>query len=377
MTLIANFFLGDTPILIGDLMLSRTGAEGKHSKLPTYDDVSDILPMEWQRQVTGTHRKVCSVHQHLIVAWTGSTIYASKFISTLLNKIDLNSRISRHYFIELFDTAKSALLDYTEKSDINDSDLTLIGCFYSNENKHVQFKWTCNVVEFHEDPKFLAEGSGAENFNKIFFENDFQKNDTNSLNETAFKAVSLVSLLLGEEFATGSNIQTLYGGGYDIMLFVNGCYQFLNDVLVVPIFLEDMEKKRARMILPTVFFKNYYIKGNLVVARKIFTRNDKGEVDRDEITFSVIGKFGDTREDLEKLDYANFYKFESSIVSLIFLSKLSDGLLVYVPFVCKGSSYHIFEGGTFNISEEILKSIIPDLNRSIDAARKSRRTHNH
>lgn len=81
MTLIATFRESGIPVLIGDVLISRTGVEDEHINIPTRSDVEAVLPREWQRNVCALHPKLAMINPHLAIAWTGNLFAAKTFLS--------------------------------------------------------------------------------------------------------------------------------------------------------------------------------------------------------------------------------------------------------------------------------------------------------
>src|SRR5438552_2917363 len=86
LSLIAAFKTFGTPFLVGDVVLSVIAERDKpHFRLPTRDDLEEILPQEWHRRITSTCQKVYIISENFSVAWCDSYITAKAVIRALFS----------------------------------------------------------------------------------------------------------------------------------------------------------------------------------------------------------------------------------------------------------------------------------------------------
>ena len=85
MTLVARFEVSNSPVLMGDLLISGPEKPGAAPlKLPTVDDITEIYPedWEWDRPI-GLNQKIAIISDRLAVGWAGSVVSASVAIKQL------------------------------------------------------------------------------------------------------------------------------------------------------------------------------------------------------------------------------------------------------------------------------------------------------
>ncbi len=371
MTLIAAFQINNTPILIGDILTSQLGVDRDHAPLPTFDDASSILPTEWLRIISGTKRKVSIVHPQAVVGWTGRYIYAKPFIKYLKEQLkqcnEMNSEIMEGVLVK----CKSFLKDYSEKEHINVEDLSIIGWFISSDSNVAQFEWDWDNTNFYSRDHILAHGEGELHIKTLLNEREFVSGDgeDQSIDRVALDCISITSLLLSNEIVTGSNLFWLYGGGYDIVLFANKRFCYLNDILYVPVFMPYSDHT-ITMHNPTLLFKYIYLKDHLVIARIILELDGNGYVVDHDVKKTVIPPIEFNKNEINEQDIDGIIKTESSAVSLIFISNMPNGQLLGLPFVTKGNSKWVkFKDNSIGINKEIFDIIIPKVKQLIQSGK--------
>lgn len=371
MTLIAAFEVQNTPVLIGDLMLSRTGVVRKHSRLPTIDDISSILDIEWQRIVSGTNRKVYIVHPKVAIGWAGSLFCARKVITQLKKLLKGNDEIDKTLISSVFQQCQEVIIDYTKSSTIDPNDLVIIGWVILQNSESVKFEWTCESFEFFDSESLVARGSDTSDMEDILKDHKYvvkrgKDSIYGSITSVAADCVGITSVLLGNEITTGSNIPLLYGGGYEIIISFNGAFHFLDNILYLPIFLhEDKQSKNTVFLMRKgqILFKYYYLEDNLVIAREVRKPDRNGVLEKIEVTISAIQNFDVDSESLMKLNYESGYKIEPAFVSCIFICNVKDHYL-YFPIsfhYINGNEFVKFQDNNILLSKKLLETVLPDL----------------
>lgn len=223
MTLIAAWQENGIPFLIGDFLVSRIGEfKTPHHSIPTRDDLNNILPQDWYRQIVGLCQKVYRVSDTLIIGWCDSQLIAQFVIEDLFkifgNKQPTLSQIREH------------LRNTKEYTDLA---CQLIGWLIEDEKPYC-FHWDSkNPDSFELADKFII-GSGQNHFKKIFA----PASTVGTLNHID-QALTRVGNLLGYEVLYGNNLWSLFGGGFQIAFLKNGSFAILSSVTYIFLFAKE------------------------------------------------------------------------------------------------------------------------------------------
>jgi hypothetical protein len=82
MTLVAAFEISNTPVLLGDLLLSSPNT-GDSISIPTIGDTSRLFPPNSSPTIRGLVQKINLIDKNLVVGWAGNFYIAKKIISLL------------------------------------------------------------------------------------------------------------------------------------------------------------------------------------------------------------------------------------------------------------------------------------------------------
>ena len=85
MTLVARFEVSNSPVLMGDLLISGPEKPGAAPlKLPTVDDIREVYPEDWEwHRPIALKQKIAIVSDRLAVGWAGNEISATVAIKKL------------------------------------------------------------------------------------------------------------------------------------------------------------------------------------------------------------------------------------------------------------------------------------------------------
>ena len=85
MTLVARFEVSNSPVLLGDLLISGSERPGADPlKIPTIDDITEIYPEDWEwHRPIGLKQKIAIISDRLAVGWAGKEISATVAINKL------------------------------------------------------------------------------------------------------------------------------------------------------------------------------------------------------------------------------------------------------------------------------------------------------
>ena len=233
MTVIAAFKISDTPVLIGDILLSRSGKEESHIEIPT----------------------------SLAIGWTGQTFAAKALIK------EIRARFEQPLF------NSDVFFSFLKNNEIIDQtvELTIIG-WVINKGEPVSFYWSAKDLKVVKTKDTYIEGSGAVKF-KEQLKNTEKVTEPATIRSTesaCLRALSIVGSLLTEEVLFGNSIQDLYGGGYQIIVFDQGEFTFIDDYIVMPMQYEETAhqgRESLRCTLPKYVLKHKYFNNTLIISR--------------------------------------------------------------------------------------------------------------
>lgn len=261
MTLIAALYLYDVPVLIGDVIVSRTGGTGEHRHVPTRTDVPELLPPEWQRHISGMTRKVAKLHDRLVVAWTGHCIAARAVVA------DLRARY-RGREPDRADLA-AFLQAYPELG--RGVRCTLIGWLVDGRGV-TSFVWHSDSRSFAAKgtERNMAYGSGAQDLYELMQERQaFHSDDQTPEDKAVGAALGLAAQVIGDELLTGRTLQTLYGGAIEALYLSEGKFVAVENVtfLFWDAEIDNTAADTTRFNLAPILMKYEYVGESLCIYR--------------------------------------------------------------------------------------------------------------
>lgn len=268
MTLIATFRESRIPILIGDVLLSRTGVEQEHINIPTRDDVAAVLPPEWQRNVCSLHPKLTMINPHLALAWTGSHIAAKSLIEQVRANFGKSTEGLQNFFEYLNNYRETGI----------GQDLLIIGLLVQ-EGSAVGFRWDARSPQkVHLGDEFY-EGSGAKHIEEAIKEraSKAQGEGNEAIDSAVQTALSIVGSLLSDDLVSGESLQNLFGGGYQIIVYFQGRLVFVPDYLLF-FLLVTVAGDQLKFQPATYFLKHTYLNDELIIKRTTFGLNNSNGI---------------------------------------------------------------------------------------------------
>lgn len=220
MTLVAAYFVGKTPILISDFLLSSLRKGREHEAVPTYVNVDKALPPDWEVRVAGLARKSAIINDKFAVAGAGSTLLISTFFKLLFAEFHNSSP-----------TRKELQSFFQNNNDLPSGGLNcvIVGWIVENESP-VSFKYSSNQMDELQFGDVYIEGSGCDLFkNKVWVEEatNWGAIDT----EIALKhCLERLAVLMANEVVGGHSISNRFGGGYDLIFYDGECFRTIDEV---------------------------------------------------------------------------------------------------------------------------------------------------
>lgn len=208
MTLAAAYLVGQVPIIVSDTLMTG-GSRGSHYPVATRVDLEHPLPLEWMIPVSGLSRKSMVICQNLAVACAGNGFGASVICSKLRGQFAGKTPDMAHV-----KKALSTMNDALSESTC----CTLVGWVVEGAGPK-SFQWDSRTPDdFLMDADFIA-GSGDALFREIAWSTQQRKLQIYGFDEAQHYALIQISSLLLNEITNGAPIQSLFGGGYDLLIW--------------------------------------------------------------------------------------------------------------------------------------------------------------
>jgi hypothetical protein len=222
-TLIVATEMSNTPILIGDILLSVTGREIRpHVPVPTLHDVS-LLPEEYfySRSITGLRRKMALINSKFAVAWADRLIDAQTVLSELRTQFATGA------------TSREELFHFLSNWQYwHGSQCILVG-WLVDEKGPVSFKWDPASHSLTVDTHPYVVGSGMEQFldnaQRLSFVQHGESVVTN-VDQAIQEALGIAGNLLGYELLNSNSLTALFGGGFEVVYFSDGEFWQLDKI---------------------------------------------------------------------------------------------------------------------------------------------------
>ena len=120
-------------MLIGDILLSRVGAEASHIDSPLRDNLGSVLPEEWQRTVSGVSRKVVRINDWLVISWAGDRVAAQVIVSQIRQQHGAAPPSKSSFFSSLVNA----------NWQLGRTSAVIVG--WVNDNGTIAFRWDSSV----------------------------------------------------------------------------------------------------------------------------------------------------------------------------------------------------------------------------------------
>jgi len=226
MTVIGNFFIGDNPFMISDLLISMkvSPRDWRFQKLPDPIQRFNLrLPTEAKYTITDVRQKTVRIADRFVLSYSGPLSQAECVIEHF-RKLTQTAPSSDDMF-----RRETTTLERTGRIDQNCSVIALI------EGGGRIFAGTYNIIGLRSRKfRYLrAGGSGAKDLLDVFagYRGKDTNRELNSLEEGLSLSLALSSVLLGKEMVTGEPLQRAYGGFYEISYWNGTDFAKLTDVL--------------------------------------------------------------------------------------------------------------------------------------------------
>ena len=294
MTLVASYSVQKHPVLIGDLMLSYEcdGRAYRPFNIPSHDDVNYKNSDATGYLICGLTQKVNMVTNNLAAAWAG----------TLRDATDVLVQLQNEAIKPNFSTSELCTF-FNEQSLRSDLNLYITGILVEKgeggSNKIVRFAWDSDtgwnspIFESSLFKECYIGGSGSDDLRNVFstYIPDFPKSsrEMNPLEMSLSMTFSAVGVLIGDQMRCSKGLCDLYGGGFELVTFMNGRLKKFSDVTYHfwDVVLEDSDN--LTITLHSALKLSY--KDDLLIIRKlepVFDENKEQSEDRSQNQLWVI-----------------------------------------------------------------------------------------
>jgi len=259
LTLIAAFTIDGIPILIGDLLISAPSITTPEVRVPTVGDIAPLFPTGLGgRAISGLDQKLNIIGDNIAIAWAGSRIQAKYALKKLIERNQQNS---------LTPDELSAFLSVLN-SEIGQEDLSLIGWIVDPKGGPKGFTYgSCEKYTTQSSINVAVAGTGAPDFSycldQLRFSNlQIAGGNPNALETAVTYALMLSGTLLQNEIVSLETLRNFYGGGYEIITFVQGIPTKIDDIVYIFWLLEPSSLGWNGVLRKAI--KQLYLGDNLV-----------------------------------------------------------------------------------------------------------------
>lgn len=219
MTAVAAISPSGYPAFVGDLLLSAETPVTVQKSIPTVGNISEKLKATYH--VTGLRQKIVLVSSEVVLGWAGSMIAARMVIN------DLRQLVTRRkMLLKNFD-------DYFRGLDswVRQQELSIIGHVASTEDGgwfHYN-TWHTSVPPFGD---VWVAGAGSWDMVEIMRQvpEKIELGGLNSFERAIILALTLSGTLTNEELSTQSNLDSFYGGGYEVCTWRKDAFRKIEDI---------------------------------------------------------------------------------------------------------------------------------------------------
>ena len=280
MTVIASFSIEKYPVLLGDLLISGFEDLDTTLNLPTIGEITRVFTKGSIRVPIRLRQKTAILNENLAITWSGIESSAQKIINSLYQK----AKNQEYWNLEDLSTF------FKDFDNTLGKDVGIIGL--SNDGSGI-FSFGYGETNKLPSVKYgliRSSGSGAKDL--ILCLNDFDKpiisKKINPLETAIGTTLAVTTYLMGNESVNGQNLIQLYGGGYEIVSFVNKKFKKIDDITYLIWFGKQNSDSSWGLSLPKTIIK-YFYQNDILIIRKIEVvhENNKPPKCENEAIYSI------------------------------------------------------------------------------------------
>ncbi len=266
MTLVASFVVDSIPMLIGDVLLSRRGADEVHVELPSVGDSRGIVEPGWGLSLQ-LGQKLCTVNPFITIGWSGSYLAARVCLDELRRVVG---------DAPLAPDRAQAILDELYRSP-EFADLAVVGLAVGPAGQSYFMHLRGSLLQSRNFGTCHFAGSGSDDFAATIQDADDFAAAAHVEGPAHFRAFSAASMLVGTFLTREANSRSLekdeqpnpllalYGGGWEIALCLDGHVGKIDETTTV---CWDAVEERGgfRVGLPSLILQRGY-RGETLLKR--------------------------------------------------------------------------------------------------------------
>lgn len=259
MTLIAGFYDGHCPILMGDLLVSDTDESDKEFVFPTVGKVTKSHLSNGQYSPSQLNQKVSLLSPKLAICWANKKVYAKCFIEKIV-KNNIHNTPSQDRLIEIY-------------NDIGgQGNLSVIGLYRDGTEMRIfDFEsWPVDPPN-PEFQYFKVAGSGYGALLDLIpsINMEVTSGKPNKLEGGISNSIILITSLLSNEVIDPSSLQQLFGVGYEIVHPLGSDLSKFQGLTYVFWSVVE-EKKGSWSMVPFPFLSfNYSYQDDILIIRSV------------------------------------------------------------------------------------------------------------
>jgi len=259
MTLIAGFFDGRCPILMGDLLVSDTDKSDKEFVFPTVGKVTKNHLSNGKYSPSQLSQKVTLLSPKLAICCANKKIYASCFIKEIF-KANVHENPSQERLFDIYNAIGGQ------------GNLSVIGLYRDGSEMRIfDFEsWPVDPPN-SEFKYFKAAGSGYGALLDIApnIKMKVASGKPNKLEKGIANSLQLITSLLSKEILEPASLQELFGVGYEIVHPLGSGLSKFKD-LTYGFWTVEEEQTRSWRMVPFPFLAfNYSYHGDILVIRSV------------------------------------------------------------------------------------------------------------
>jgi len=227
MTLVARFDVSNSPVLMGDLLISGLEKPGAAPlKVPTIDDITEIYPQDSGWCPNGLRQKIAIISDRFAAGWAGNEISAIVALKQLRE------------FVRTHGDEPGKIREFVESPLFEDLNRTLpfsITGYVFNDQESFAFSFDCTNINIESFGVVSLLGAGTARAQELFhafassrvhYPNVGEVIPTGVPKPSDLVALFLSGQLISWELLDNASLLAAYGGGYEIA-YIDSMHKFI------------------------------------------------------------------------------------------------------------------------------------------------------
>lgn len=264
MTVIVGYTFEDTPVIVGDALISQVlrpeqDAPSILLDTPARNNVNRFLGDYAWAEVAYMKQKINIMNKHVIVGWSGSETQAKAALRDIKEWSIKNKKDTSSF---------SSLIRSIPERDLDDC--SLLGFARGKTHTNVVY---CNMIKYDQSPfdNLWISGSGQNDVVNILSHVDFDalersRNDKRKSYTAAIAAaLELSAKCFSFDFFSGLNLKSFWGGAMEVACFSNKQAKKVDDILYAFWVYTNEESEIKHFGIEPIFVKINYQNSNMII----------------------------------------------------------------------------------------------------------------